>query len=104
MNPNHPHYAGLGSGPNLNLLDNMLMAAGFQVSIHYTILSLPDIRATMDKEEFNTSECTPKWSKYFFYSGEGSQSGALNGPGECLWSTPGISRHNIVFSCKNTVF
>jgi len=33
MNPNHPHYAGLGGGPNLNLLDNMLMAAGFQVSI-----------------------------------------------------------------------
>jgi len=32
MNPNHPHYAGLGGGPNLNLLDNMLMAAGFQVS------------------------------------------------------------------------
>lgn len=31
MNPNHPHYAGLGGGPNLNLLDNMLMAAGFQV-------------------------------------------------------------------------
>lgn len=34
MNPNHPHYAGLGGGPNLNLLDNMLMAAGFQV-IHF---------------------------------------------------------------------
>lgn len=33
MNPNHttPHY--LGGGPNLNLLDNMLMAAGFQVTI-----------------------------------------------------------------------
>jgi len=32
MNPNHPHYAGLGGGPNLNLLDNMLMAAGFQAT------------------------------------------------------------------------
>ena len=33
MNPNHttPHY--LGGGPNLNLLDNMLMAAGFQVTL-----------------------------------------------------------------------
>ena len=31
MNPNHPHYAGLGGVPNINLLDNMLMAAGFQV-------------------------------------------------------------------------
>ena len=32
MNPNHttPHYLG-STGPNLNLLDNMLMAAGFQV-------------------------------------------------------------------------
>ena len=32
MNPNHttPHY--LGGGPNLNLLDNMLMAAGFQAT------------------------------------------------------------------------
>ena len=40
----------------------------------------------------------------FFYSGEGDRSGELKGPGECLRSTPGISRHNIVFSCKNTVF
>ena len=40
----------------------------------------------------------------FFYSGEESRSGELKGPGECLRSTPGISRHNIVFSCKNTVF
>ena len=33
MNPNHttPHYLG-STGPNLNLLDNMLMAAGFQVN------------------------------------------------------------------------
>ena len=31
MNPNHSsHY--LSGGPNLNLLDNMLMAAGFQVN------------------------------------------------------------------------
>ena len=28
MNPNLPLY-GLGSGPNVNMLDNMLMAAGF---------------------------------------------------------------------------
>ena len=40
----------------------------------------------------------------FFYSGEGDRSGELKGPGECLRSTPGISRHNIVFSSKNTVF
>merc|ERR1719278_922290 len=31
MNPNHHPY-GLGGGPNLNLLDNMLMAAGFQAT------------------------------------------------------------------------
>jgi hypothetical protein len=37
MNPNHPHYAGLGGGPNLNLLDNMLMAAGFQVRFILTV-------------------------------------------------------------------
>ena len=40
----------------------------------------------------------------FFYSGEGGRSGELKGPGECLRSTPGILRHNIVFSCKITVF
>ena len=40
----------------------------------------------------------------FFYSGEGDRSGELKGPGECLRSTPGILRHNIVFSCKITVF
>ena len=37
MNPNHHPY-GLGGGPNLNLLDNMLMAAGFQV-YHYDYFS-----------------------------------------------------------------
>ena len=31
MNPNLPQY-GLSSGPNLHLLDNMLMAAGFQAT------------------------------------------------------------------------
>lgn len=31
MNPNHHPYS-LGGGPNLNLLDNMLMAAGFQAT------------------------------------------------------------------------
>ena len=40
----------------------------------------------------------------FFFSGEGDWSGELKGPGECLRSTPGILRHNIVFSCKITVF
>ena len=31
MNPNLPLY-GLGAGPNVNMLDNMLMAAGFQAT------------------------------------------------------------------------
>ena len=44
MNPNHPHYAGLGGGPNLNLLDNMLMAAGFQVKIMKLTNSFVDLK------------------------------------------------------------
>ena len=36
MNPNLPQY-GLSSGPNLHLLDNMLMAAGFQATDQPTV-------------------------------------------------------------------
>lgn len=34
MNPNLPLYGlgGVGNGPNVNMLDNMLMAAGFQAT------------------------------------------------------------------------